>query len=218
MDVLAPYRPRPVALPETVRLTDVGTATWWGLLADDVVRPLWGDVALAADLPETPARRAVAIADLVPARAVVGRQSAVWLHTGRFPPRRVDVLVPARARRADPHPLRVTAEATFEPGDVLRFGPVRATTVQRTGIDICRHVPLGPALALLEPLLGVGFDPEAAHRGLDRLAGHRGTLLAREVLRHVQGLARRPPDQDDGAGRSQVLATGPSTALAPVTR
>ena len=136
MDVLAPYRVRPVEVPETLRRSDVGAAAWWRLLDDGVVRPLWGDVALAADLAETPERRSVAIAELVPARGVVGRGSAVWLHTGRFPPRRVDVLVATRTRRADPHPLRTTAESTFSDEDVVQVGSVRATTVQRTGLDL----------------------------------------------------------------------------------
>ncbi|WP_426592075.1 hypothetical protein ACPPVS_09740 [Cellulomonas sp. McL0617] len=185
MDVLAPYRSRPLILPETLRRSDVGAAAWWRYLDDGVLRPLWGDVAIAADLEETPARRSLALAPLVPARGVVGRGSAVWLHTGLFPPRRLDVLVASRSRRADPHPLRLTAEATFGPDDVEPVGLVRATTVQRTGIDVCRQLPLGEALRLLEPLLTVGFDPELALEQLDRLAGHRGILGARDALRRL---------------------------------
>lgn len=186
MDVLAPYRSRPLVLPETFRRSDVGAAAWWRLLDDGVIRPLWGEVAIAADLDETPERRSVAIAELVPARGVVGRQTAVWLHTGRFAPRRVDVLVASRARRAEPDPLRTTAEATFEAGDVVQVGAVRATTVQRTGLDICRHLPPGQALRLLEPLLAAGFDPAHGLTQLGRLAGHRGILGARDVLRRVE--------------------------------
>ena len=218
MDVLAPYRSRPVALPETLRRTDVGAAAWWGLRADGVVRPLWGEVAMAADLTETPQRRAAAIADLVPARAVVGGHSAVWLHTGRFPPRRVDVLVPARGRRADPHPLRVTAEATFGPDDVQQLGAVRATTIQRTGIDLCRHLPPEEALRLLRPLLDAGFDPAAALHRLDRLGGHRGVLRAREILRGLDDLDGAAERSAAPALPGQSPLTGPSTALAPVTR
>ena len=218
MDVLAPYRSRPVALPETLRRTDVGAAAWWGLRADGVVRLLWGEVAMAADLTETPQRRAAAIADLVPARGVVGGHSAVWLHTGRFPPRRVDVLVPARGRRADPHPLRVTAEATFGPDDVQQLGAVRATTIQRTGIDLCRHLPPEEALHLLRPLLDTGFDSGAALRQLDRLGGHRGVLRAREVLRRLDDRGGAQETNLVRDERGQTLLTGPSTALAPVTR
>ena len=185
MDVLAPYRSRTVELPETFRRADVGAAAWWSLLDEGVARPLWGEVAIVTDLAETPARRSVAISELVPARGVVGRQSAVWLHTGRCPPRRIEVLVATRTRRADPHPLRTTAESTFADEDVIDVGSVRATTVQRTGLDLCRHLPLGQALRLLEPLLDVGFDPVLAHARLDRMAGHRGILRARDVLRRV---------------------------------
>lgn len=189
MDVLAAYRVRPLVLPELVRPADVGAAGWWRMLDDGVIRPLWGDVAIAADLDETAARRAAAIAWLVPARGVVGRQSAVWLHTGEFAPRRVDVLVATRARRADPHPLRATAESTFGAHDLVEVGPVRATTVQRTGVDVCRNLPLGHALRMLQPLLAAGFDPGLAHEQLDRLGGHRGIVRARDVLRRLTGRA-----------------------------
>ncbi|WP_028046301.1 hypothetical protein [Cellulomonas sp. URHE0023] len=211
MDVLAPYRARTVELPETLRRADVGAAAWWRLLDDGVVRSLWGDVAIAADLEETPARRSGAIAELVPARGVVGRRSAVWLHTGQCPPRRIDVLVPTRTRRADPHPLRVTAESTFAADDVIQVGSVRATTVQRTGLDICRHLPLAQALELLEPLLAAGFDPALARTQLEQLGGHRGILGAREVLRHLT-------DPPEPAPRAQVAAPSRAANVDEVVR
>ena len=179
---LEPYRVHPLVLPDTVRREDLGAAAWWALLHDGVVRRLWGDVAIAADLVDTPALRAVGLASLVPARGVVGRQSAVWLHTGQFSPRRVDVLVTAGGRRADPHPLRTTAESGFGPGDIVRLGEVRATTVQRTGVDVCRNLPADEAVPMLEALRSVGFDVGTAIEQLKRLGGHRGVQRARDVL------------------------------------
>ncbi|WP_028048440.1 hypothetical protein [Cellulomonas sp. URHD0024] len=199
MDLLAPYRPHTVVLPETMRRSDVGAAAWWWLHDVGVVRPLWGDVAIASDLEETAARRSRAIADLVPSRGVVGRQSAVWLHTGQFAPRRVDVLVATRSRRAEPHPLRSTAESTWGADDVVQVGSIRATTVQRTGVDICRHLPPGHALRLLEPLLEAGFDPVHARVQLEGLAGHRGILGARNILRRLTDSAGEDLEPDPGA-------------------
>ena len=83
------FRPVPPVLPRTLNRADVGAAAWFGLLRDGVVRIVWGEVAIAADLADTPELRAVALAPLVPARGVVGRRAAAWVHTGSFPPVRV---------------------------------------------------------------------------------------------------------------------------------
>ena len=143
------FRTTVPVLPRTVSRDDVGAAAWFGLLRDGVVRVVWGDVAIAADLPDTPELRAVALAPLVPARGVIGRRTAAWVHTGRYPPVRVEVLVRTGERRTDPHPARVAAEATLSPSDVVRVGTHRATSVQRTGVDIARMLPPGEAVPTL---------------------------------------------------------------------
>jgi hypothetical protein len=163
----------------------VVAAAWFGLLRDGVVRLVWGDVAIAADLADTPELRAVALASLVPARGVVGRRAAAWVHTGSFPPARVDVLVRTGGRRTDPHPGRIAAEATLPPHDVARLGTVRVTTVQRTGADLARMLPIDEAVPMLRGLREVGFDPERALRHLEELSGQRGVRQARSIL---QGL------------------------------
>jgi hypothetical protein len=176
------YRSRPAVLPPTVHRDDVGAAAWFALLRDGVVRRVWGDLAIAADLQDTPELRAVALAPLVPARGVVGRRTAAWIHTGRFPPVRVDVLVPTGGRRTDPHPERASAEATLGPYDVVHLGALRATTVQRTGTDLARTLPPQESLPVLRALRGVGFDPQSALVQLAQLRGQRGVRLARAAL------------------------------------
>ncbi|MGY4642632.1 hypothetical protein [Cellulomonas sp. URHB0016] len=182
---LSVYRPPPVTLPSIVRRDEVGAAAWHALVRDRVVRPLWGDVAIAADLDDTPALRCEAVADLVPRRGVVGRCSAAWVHTGLRPPARVEVLVVSRAHRADPHPRRVAAEAALTDDDVVRIGPLKVTTVQRTGTDVARWVPSAAALAVLADLCAVGFDPRHALRDLEALPGQRGVRTARATLRSL---------------------------------
>ncbi|GIG20406.1 hypothetical protein Cch01nite_11300 [Cellulomonas chitinilytica] len=180
---LAAYRPPNTTLPSLVRRADVGAAAWHALLRDEVLRPLWGDVGLVADLDDTPALRSAALADLVPRRGVVGRCSAAWVHTGRRPPARVDVLVASRSHRADPDPRRTAAEATLPADDVERIGPLKVTTVQRTGTDVARWVPAAHAPLVLVDLCAVGFDPHRALRDLDAMPGQRGVRAARDVLR-----------------------------------
>ena len=179
------FRATAPVLPRTVRRDDVGAAAWFGLLRDGVVRVVWGDVAIAADLTDTPELRATALASLVPARGVLGRRTAAWVHTGRYPPVRVEVLVPTGERRTDPHPARVAAEATLTPADVVRVGAHRATSVQRTGIDIARMLPAAEAVPTLHALLEVGFEATRALDDLTAFRGQRGIRQAHATLRDL---------------------------------
>ncbi|GEK19943.1 hypothetical protein [Cellulomonas xylanilytica] len=179
------YRTPVPNLPRTVSRDDVGAAAWFGLLRDGVVRVVWGDVAIAADLSDTPEVRATALAALVPARGVIGRGTAAWVHTGRYPPVRVEVLVRTGERRTDPHPARVAAEATLPPSDVVRVGVHRATSVQRTGIDVARMLPQVDAVPTLRALLDVGFEPTHALDRLADLRGHRGIRRAYSTLQDL---------------------------------
>lgn len=172
-------------LPRTVRREDVGAAAWFGLVRDGVVRVVWGDVAIAADLEDTPELRALALTPLVPTRGVLGRRTAAWVHTGRYPPVRVEVLVRTGERRTDPHPARVAAEATLAPTDVVHVGAHRATSVQRTGIDIARMLPAAEAVPTLRALQDVGFEPSRALGVLAELRGQRGVRRARACLQEL---------------------------------
>lgn len=180
--LLDDYRATTLTLPRTVRRQDVGSAAWFGLLRDGVLRVVWGDVAIAADLDDTPELRAIALAPLVPSRGVIGRRTAAWVHTGAHPPDRVDVLVRTGGRRTDPHPARVAAEAILAPDDVVRVGDLRATSVQRTGVDLARMLEPDEAVPLLHDLQAVGFDPDRAVTHLETLRGHRGIRRAHATL------------------------------------
>jgi hypothetical protein len=179
------YRAVPPVLPHTVSREEIGAAAWFGLLRDGVVRLVWGDLAIAADLSETPAVRALALAPLVPSRGVIGRRTAAWVHTGRFPPVRVEVLVRTGGRRTDPHPARVAAEAQLAPQDVVRIGGHSATSVQRTGIDLARMLPAAEAVPLLHALQDIGLDPARALASLAAFRGQRGVRQAQSTLRDL---------------------------------
>lgn len=176
------YRPAHRPLPAVVHHHELSTAERHALLRDGVLRPLWGRTVVAADLVETPALRAAALAPLVCPGGVVGRTAAAWVHTGRPLPGRVDVLVPPGVRRATARPGVRTAQATLEPGDVVRVGGLAVTSVQRTGLDVARWLPAPAALAVLRALLSHGFDVLAALDRLDALAGQRGVRAARHLL------------------------------------
>ncbi|WP_448629368.1 hypothetical protein [Cellulomonas soli] len=147
-----------------------------------MLRTVWGQLAIACDAAESAAVRAQAVARLVPERGIVARASAAWVHSGYGAPVRVDVLVPARGRRPDPHPHRVACEADLTDGDVIELGPVRVTSVQRTGIDVARLLAPAAARHVLAGLLEVGFDPDAARRRLGTMVGQRGVREARALL------------------------------------
>jgi hypothetical protein len=189
-------RPRPVTVPDGIQADDVGATAWQVLLREGALRPVWGSVATPADRPATPAVRATALRPLVPPRAVVGRAAAVWVHAGGPLPDRFDVLVPPRARRPSPHPLRVPHESPLPVHDVVRLGEVRVTTVVRTALDVARWVPHQEAVPLLRRLIGhAALDLAATLRTLDAAPGQRFTERARVTLADAaRGQEVRPPD------------------------
>jgi hypothetical protein len=189
------FPPAP-SVPSVVRFADVGVAGWHALLRDGVLHHVWGDLAIPADRRATATERADALRPLVPARAVVGRVAAAWVHTGVGPPTVIDLLIPAGRRRLAPHPHRRTHESELPEQDLVDVGGVRLTSVARTGIDLARW-DLGrgaQAADALDALVALGFDPRTALRRLDRLGGQRGLRAARRYLETmVDGCRREPP-------------------------
>lgn len=175
-------RPVPVRLPDVVHRDALSPLAWAGLHRDGLLEPLWGDAAATVGVLPGTARRALALAPLVPARGTVGRLAAAWVHTGLLPPEQVDVLVPSGGRRTDPHPRRRAAEAVLDDRDVLVVAGVRVTTVLRTGVDVARWVPEATAVPALRALVDVGMDPDAALAELGRFGGHRGVVRATRLL------------------------------------
>ena len=171
------------AIPELLHVVELGSVPWQALIRDGIAWRVWGDVAIGADVPETPGIRATAVRPLVPTRGVVGRAAAVWVHTGGSRPGRIDVLVAPRARRPDPHPLRVPHECVLPGSHILVLGALRVTTVVRTAVDVARWSAPHDAGVLLERLVRyAALDPDEALVLLDGLPGHRGTRGAHNAL------------------------------------
>ncbi|WNB87351.1 hypothetical protein [Cellulomonas sp. ATA003] len=211
-------RPGPTALPDHVRMADVGPVGWQVLVRDGVLRPVWGDVAAPAAVPPGPHVRARAVRPLVPPRAVLGRAGAVWVHADGPVPPRFDVLVAPRVRRPAPHPLRVPHECPLPPADVVRLGGVAVTTVERTAVDVARHLPLDEAVTLLVRLaVHARLDLRAALRAAAELGPRHGGPRVREVLARAEGAAR-VPDRAAGQTEGWTGAAGSPAALDPVIR
>ena len=234
-----PWLPRPANAEPPDRLFPelLGPVAHQAMVRDGITLRVRADLTIPADVVATPELRLASLASLVPSRCVVGRQAALWVHTGAHEPVRVAVLVGPRVRRPDPHPGRTTHECELTDEDVVAFGDVRATSVQRTGLDLARWFPADEALELLAPLCDAGFDADSALRTLDSLGGYAGVRDARSTLARIasrQGLAARIIEvrfadahisraQADRARVSwvevdQARMTGCSAALAPVSR
>lgn len=173
--------------PRIVRPGDVGgAAAFTALAAEGFLRMLWHDHAMAADVPVTPAVRALALfSALSPAarRCVIGRATAVWVHTGAHRPRRADLLVPTGVRIPAPDVGHVAHEARLSPDECVELGPLRVTDVCRTAADVARWLPLSVAAPLLASLASHPcFDGRRANAMLARLHRHRGVRHALTLL------------------------------------
>ncbi len=186
--------PRPPVPPadDATSPAVVGAVAFDALLRDGHALRVWGELAVTAGVAVSAEHRAAALGALVPSRAVLGRRTAAWVHTGGSAPSRAEVIVGPRRRRPDPHPLRVTHECALDPQDVVVVAGVRVTTVQRTGLDVARWTSPDTARRVLLRLCSAGFDPAAALRALDALPGHAGVRDARSTLARVASLSDEP--------------------------
>ncbi len=194
VDVLHHLRHRAGPPPVLLRATEVPADTWAGLLADGCYRRLTGCCALRADVVENADHRAQALPGPLPARSVVGRRSAAWVHLGGEPPPRLDLLVPP-GRRVDPAPDRRCSEARLAAHDVEVLGGRPLTTPTRTLLDLvllagADEPEVDPLWPTLTALCRAGADPASA---ATRLGGRRGACRARTVLaRLLAPLGERP--------------------------
>ncbi|WP_051681533.1 hypothetical protein [Cellulomonas sp. HZM] len=186
MHELARFRPpRPATPPRWLGPQDLTTADRAALLRDGVLVVLHGGAVAPAGTRLRPDERAAAVAAAVPARGALARRTAVWVHTGAGGPGRVEIVLPAGTRRAEPAPERVVHEAALDRHDVQLVGRTRVTTVQRTGLDVARWLEPDESTDLLRVLVDHGFEVSAADRALATLSGHRHVLRARHVLAHL---------------------------------
>lgn len=196
--------PPPRALPRTVRAREVGgPAAFAELHASGRLVQLAPDVAVLPGAPVTRTDRLVALAARIPPRTVVGRMSAVWVHTGLGDPRTLAVLYAPTSHRPPRRPDLRTHQATLTDDDVEGLGGLLVTRPLRTAVDLARHVPRELSVPALVRLADDGLLDTA--RLAACLRAYPPGPLASESLDVVAELehlvARRPgPGRAHGPG------------------
>ena len=189
-------RPLPTVRPPFAP-SDLGTAAqaWAALVRDADVTELRPGFAVVPGTQVTAGLRALALAHVVPAGVVVGRASAVWVHTGHGDQERVCVLYPPGGHRPrDPRRLQA-CQATVRPWEILTLatGPERSlavTSLTRTAMDVATWCEPQESAELLTHLVGAGLDVDDALHRLDLVASWRGAERARARLLAARAQAR----------------------------
>lgn len=200
-------RPEP-GLPRTLRPATVGgEVAYSSLRAAGHLVELTPGVAVLAGTAVTRTDRLAALGPRIPPRTVVGRLSAVWVHTGHGAPSELSVLYAPGTHRPPGRPDLRTHQATLAPADVEGLPGLHVTSPLRTAVDVARHVPRDLALAALAHLWGAGLATPAQMTA--RLREHRASPCTSEALDIVAELAAR-----DGRGPRPVdvsVSARPST-------
>lgn len=165
------------------------------------LRRLLRGVYVDAGVPDSLDLRARAVAKVAPAGTVVCGRTAAWLWGvdalamgAHRTMGAVDVMGPAgssASRRAD----TFGSTGLLEDADVVDLAGVPVTTPARTGADLARLLARPDALASLDALVGLpGVTPEAVSTVLDRFAGYRGIVQARELVSLADARAESPQE------------------------
>ncbi|MCL2848942.1 MAG: type IV toxin-antitoxin system AbiEi family antitoxin [Micrococcales bacterium] len=180
-DMLDDLHQQRLPAPVVLDRADVPPDTWAGLLADGHYRWLTDRYALRADVTEDVEHRARALPGPLPAKAVVARRSAAWVHVGGQAPARLDLVVPP-GRRVDPHVDRCCTEAPLGPTDVVMLGGYPVTSPTRTLFDLVFAPGAGAWWPVLVALCDTGAD---AGHALAAVGRQRGARQARGLLRDL---------------------------------
>lgn len=167
------------------------------LRRDGLVRPLIGDVLVAAACPDSRALRAAAAALLLPLMRspdpgwAVGFETALWVHTGWSPqavPAELHLVVPPGRHRPSRAGVR-RRQVRLSPADIGALHGLPVTTPVRTAADVSRDLPAAQVTEALQRLRRCsGVRPEDVLDQLAVMASARGVRAARA---HVQAWADR---------------------------
>ncbi len=160
-----------------------GSAEAEQLRRDGLVVEVWPGVLRALDLAHGAAGRSGAVAALVPSGSVLAYQAAVWVHTGRHRPQRLDVVLTGGRHRSTPQ-VRTHAER-LAPADVVRVGGRAVTSLGRTAVDVARRCDPSDVPGWLAALRAHGLNPADVVAALERASGLRGAPRARRLLAPV---------------------------------
>lgn len=152
--MLAALLQAPPALPAgLITPSDVGGfAAWQSLCLDGRLTPVRDHYAVLASTPTTRAHRARTLCALVQTRTVVGRQSALWVHTGQAISTQVHLLYEPTQHRPKPQPGAQTHQTMLTPQDILEIDGVHVTGATRTAVDLAVHIDRTLALSGLKML------------------------------------------------------------------
>jgi hypothetical protein len=167
------------------RVPPARLAEYHSMARDGIMRPLVGDVWVAAEVTDSARLRADAIALLLTSaprpRPVVGGHAAAWIMLGGPEPTHIDVLLPTGVRRRLPSPLRAR-EVHLDDDEQLDYAGLVLTTPVRTAVDLACSCAPEQARTWLLRLEQVGAGPEEVARALAHRRGHRGIRRARAAL------------------------------------
>jgi len=170
---------------DLVSSSDVGPASLDRMAREGILVPLGPEFGAPVDLPVIPADRARPLAGFVPGHTVVSGLAGLWIRTGGYRPRTLDLIGVRGLHRLPPgcHPpgwiVRFhSGAAALEPSD--SFHGIRVAGPARCAVDSLRWGDLGQAI----PTVVAGL------RG--------GTVRRAEVTAIVAGESRR------GAGATRL--------------
>ena len=189
-------RPLPtVREPFTPAGLGASAQAWAALVRDADVVEVRPGFAVVPGSHVTAELRALALAHVVPHGVVVGRATAVWVHTGHGDRPRVCVLYPPGGHRPrDPGRLEV-CQATVRPWETvaLATGPgrsIQVTSLTRTAMDVATWCSPQESAELVTHLVAAGLDVDDALHRLDLVASWRGAERARARLLAARRVAR----------------------------
>ena len=173
--------------PAQAEMWGVSRQTLRGLVSAGYVRRVLTGVYAAAQAPDNMARRAQAVALVVPPSAVVTDRTAAWLHGVDILPRTaLSVPPPVTVFRATGTRLRRAGVASgtrgLLPSDVMDVGGVLVTTPLRTACDLGRLLWRFDALAAIDGFLRLGVDPVLLALQVPRFKGFRGVRQLRVLV------------------------------------
>jgi hypothetical protein len=169
-----------------------GSAEAESLRFDGLAAEIWPGVLRALDLAAGPEGRTGAVAELVPRGAVLAYRSAVWVHTGRYRPDRLDVVL-SGGRQRSCAAVRMHTERLAS-ADVLVLGAMAVTSPARTAVDVARRSHPRDVQEWLAALRAHGLCPAEVEDALSRAGRLRGTPRARALL--APDLRRRARSSD----------------------
>jgi hypothetical protein len=146
------------------------------------------------DEPDLPSLRAAVVAPLLPAPLIVERRSAAWVHGALpSPPSVAEFCVPHEARVAVRNdPARVVREVTITASEVVEFGAVRCTGLERTVFDLVRDPSADDASTIAVVAGLVEIAPQAGDRVRARIEAARRLPHKSVALRRLDEALAQP--------------------------